>query len=252
MLMKNATLTLMLVFALTSSASAQIIWDGSNSDDWADVLNWPGGVPAAGPISAGGIGSGGDVRLDPAGIMPVAQAGETIGATVINNWTTPFAGGSTFLLTFESGSNGDFYNMSSDYGDATSRIDYDIQAGAQVDVANELTLSTFGAGSIGLTTITLGGTISAGNFHDGGSGSGDIDFLLTGLLEIGGDDSADTAASILSGAFHTSVAGGTVVTSYDGGTDITSTFVQVVPEPTSLALLMMAGIASVMFSRRGK
>ena len=72
----------------------------------------------------------------------------------------------------------------------------------------------------------------------------------SGAMGIGGDDSADTAASILSGAFHTSVAGGTVVTSYDGDTDITSTFVQVVPEPTSLALLMMAGIASVMFRRR--
>ena len=252
MRMRKKILVLSIVFAVafTSSVSAKT-WTGANSDDWLDVLNWDDGVPPEGPLTSGttfGSPVADVVMSATATFQPVANSGETIGATVTNNFGA--VAGSISLLTFESGSFGDFFNFSGAFQDETGDISYDIQAGAVVSVINEVDQFN------GPGTITLGGLLQAigdGNFvghyaHNGGANRF-LDVLAGGLMTVQGDDTTALDGHIANGFIFSSSPGYHVESSYDGGSNTTSVFA-VIPEPTSLTLLGFAGLTMAMFRRR--
>ena len=248
MLKKVMIFSLCLVFALASSASANT-WTGANSDDWLDVLNWDNGVPAEGPITSGAqFGAQGDVIMSTtATFQPVANAGETIGAADINNFLAPVLGGVS-VITFESGSFGDFFNMSGALSDPTGDINYDIQAGAVVSVSNQISHhNAYGTVTVGGLLQAIGDGQFTGNYANNGAGL--LDVLEGGLVTVQGDDTVALDALIGGGLIVSSSPGFIAATSYDAGSDTTSIFA-VVPEPSTCVLLVMAGLVGLIGRRR--
>ena len=222
---KTLILSIVVAVAFVSHASATT-WTGANSDDWLDVLNWDTGVPPEGPLAVGGIGSGGDLIMSPtATFQPVANSGETIGGTVINNYPSTT---SISLITFESGSFGDFYNLTGPYN-GTGQIDYDIQAGAVVTVANSF-VQSFSVGS-GPMAMTLGGTLNTGEYFNGGLGLASFDILPGGLMTIPGDATTLIDSYITAGYITTSDVDYQIVSDYNATLVTTSVFAELLAFP---------------------
>lgn len=220
---KVLTLTIVIAFALASTAMATT-WTGTNSSNWFDTLNWDTGTPPEGPMTSfTTYGTGGDLIMSPtATFQPVATAGQTIGGTVINNYASPTPGAIS-LITFESGSFGDFYNISVPDSDPTARIDYDIQAGAVVNAVNSV-VQSYAAN--GVSNITLAGTLNTGEYFNGGTNNGSFDILAGGLMTIPGDTTGLINGYIGNGYITTSSSGHVVVSEYNAGTDTTSVFAE--------------------------
>ena len=229
---------LIAVLALAGTACATD-WVGGTSDDWSDSTNWSSGLPNA--STAGNVNAGSAVIYS--GTSAVSWDTSLMPASGVSCSLTIKTGGSLYVAVHSVDL---AYNAS---GTATVTI----EAGASADLTGTGNGGLYLARN-GVARFNLAGTLDCNVMSMNGNDA-ILDFATTGQLSLDGDNPANawgytTEDYITNGwitdrgvAFGEAGWGTThgVSWSYDSGSGRTT----VVPEPTTIALLSLGGLALI-------
>ncbi len=267
MIKRTMILSLVVLIAMAGSAVAvDYTWDGAVDNDFTNVLNWPGGIVPTGPPP---VGEGAIISTTDAGNMPIITTGQSVGAAVM--WTLYPNATDVGTIVYQTGSTTTLYNMGFDQAGNGGILNHDVQAGAVINIVNELSHWNLNEGHVDIAgTVTSNGTANGGfpywsshlsankyvNLLPGGVLNlvGPVNYGILGQYGAGGPPAGpygyqDVPTWVANGSMKTTAPGYHITSTWNPFTSTTSVFA-IIPEPATLTLLGLGGVALMLFRRR--